>query len=53
MTRGGAVTDSAVIRAERAWIDGAFRPVQVRVTDGVISEISEPVGPPRGAARSG
>lgn len=45
------MTDSAVIRAERAWIDGAFHPVQVHVTDGVISEISEPVGPPRGAVQ--
>ncbi|GAA3036707.1 allantoinase AllB [Microbacterium dextranolyticum] len=45
------MADDTVIRAERAWIDGDFRPVQVRVTNGVISEISEPVGAPRGAVQ--
>ncbi|MBN9176772.1 MAG: allantoinase AllB [Microbacterium sp.] len=28
-----------VVRAERAWIDGAFRPAEVRLADGVITEI--------------
>ncbi len=29
-----------VIRAERAWIDGGFRPAQVRIVDGVIAEVA-------------
>jgi allantoinase len=32
----------SVIRAERAWIDGAFRPAEVRIVDGVIAEVARP-----------
>lgn len=42
-------TTDLVIRAERAWVDGAFRPAQVQIADGVIVDVSDPSGPPRGA----
>nr|WP_323741191.1 allantoinase AllB [Microbacterium sp. VKM Ac-2870] len=29
-----------MVRAERAWIDGGFRPAQVRIVDGVIAEVT-------------
>ena len=38
-----------VIRAERAWIDGAFRPAEVVVRGGVIADVGVPHGAPRGA----
>jgi len=36
------VADVSVIRAERAWIDGAFRPAEVRIVDGVIAGVTRP-----------
>lgn len=36
-----------VIRAARAWVDGAFRPAEIEVQDGMITDIREPVGSPR------
>ncbi len=40
-----------VIRAERAWIDGDFRRAEVRVRDGIITDVSVPHGAPRGAVQ--
>lgn len=30
-----------LVRAERAWIDHAFRPAEIRIVDGVITEVAE------------
>ncbi len=43
------MTSALTIRAARAWIDGAFRPADIRVHDGVITEIATPQGAPHGA----
>lgn len=40
-----------LVRAGRAWIDGAFRPADIHVADGVIADIREPAGAPRHAVR--
>lgn len=34
-----------VVRARRAWIDGALRPAEVQVTDGVVTAVDGPVPP--------
>lgn len=45
-----ASSDRLTIRAGRAWIDGAFRPAEVWVEDGVIVAVdTAPRGGPRGA----
>lgn len=36
------------IRANRAWIDGRFRPAEITVIDGVLARIDRPEGGPRG-----
>ena len=40
-----------VIRAARAWIDGAFRPAEIVVRDGLVSEVRMPAGAPRGVVQ--
>ncbi|MGB4778514.1 MAG: allantoinase AllB [Microbacterium sp.] len=44
-------TSQLTVRAVRAWVDGAFRPAEVQVADGVIVGIDEPTGRPRGAVQ--
>ena len=44
-------TNGWTIRAERAWVEGAMRPVELRIDDGVITAIDTPSGRPRGAAQ--
>ena len=40
-----------ILRAERAWVDGAFRPAEIVVRGGAIAEVRAPQGPPRGAVQ--